>query len=234
MFSGNYLLAEDIRQSLNHYPKDMIYKNYNPIHWLEGNIGLVIGGFIKYFFYYTYSAAMEFLITIFLSIFLFWNILLRYFNQFYLENINLSAINLKFIKDNSYKFFIFSFLLFFFIGFDAGRAMHFLTMHIISFFLIFIPKKEIFTFFSRNNNYKYLIIFVLICYFSVWILPTGYAGMNKVHTMFQSGLLQNIKLIFAYFVNISSNFVQLPAFLQESYADDFIKKYLIFNTLPKF
>lgn len=234
IFKGNYLIAEDIRQSLSHYPKDLIYKNYNPIHWLEGSLGLVIGGFIKFFFYYTYSAAIEFLITIFLSIVLFWNILVRYFDQFFLENITLSSINLKFIKDYSYIFFFFSFFLFFFIGFDAGRAMHFLTMHIISFYLIFIPKKEIFTFFNYNNKYRNIIFFIIFCYFSVWTLPTGYAGMNEVSTLFQSGLLYNTKVILAYLINMSSNFVELPVFLEASYADNFITKYLIFNNPSKF
>lgn len=234
IFNGNYSVAEEIRQSLSHYPKDIIYKNYNPIHWLEGNLGLVIGGFIKFFFYYTYSAAIEFLITLSLSILLFWNILLRYFNQFLLENITLSSINLKFIKDYSYIFFFFSFFLFLFIGFDAGRAMHFLTMHIISFYLIFIPKKEIFTFFDTNKSYRNIMFFLLLCYFSLWILPTGYAGMNEVSTLFQSGLLNNVKVILAYLINISSNFFELPVFLQENYADNFITKYLIFNNPSKF
>ena len=225
-YSGNYLVAESIRESLNHYPRDIIYQSYNPIHWLEGNINLLIGGFFKFFFRYDYSQAIQLLIAIFLTIVLFWNILFLYFKQFVLENKDLNIINLEFLKNHSYKFLLISFFLFFFSGTDGGRALHLLTMHIISLYLIFIPKKKIFIFFDNDNKLKNFIIILLLCYFFLWYLPHGDIGFS---TIFESGLLNNFKIIFAYIVEISSNFISFPTFLM-----DINKEYLIFNTAVKF
>jgi hypothetical protein len=226
VFNGNYLVAESIRESLNHYPQNLIYQNYNPIHWLEGNLNLVIGGFFKFFFRYDYRQVIELLIAVFLTIVLFWNILFLYFKQFILENRNMSIINLEFLKNHSYKFLFISFCLFFFMGFDAGRALHLLTMHIISFYLIFIPKKKVFVFFNNDNKFKNFIIILLLCYFFLWYLPHGYVGIT---TIFESGLLHNFKIIFAYIVKIFSNFIFIPTFLI-----DVTKEYLIFNNAVKF
>ena len=99
-------------------------------------------------------------------------------------------------------------------------------MHIISLYLIFIPKKKIFVFFNDNNKFKNLIIILLLCYFFLWVLPHGYIGFD---TIFKSGLLQSFKIIFAYIVNVSSNFIFIPAFLI-----DLSKEYLIFNNPVKF
>lgn len=226
IYSGNYLVAESIRESLNHYPRDLIYQNYNPIHWLEGNLNLVIGGFLKFFFRYDYIQTVQLLIAIFLTIVLFWNILFLYFKQFVLENKNLSIINLEFLKKHSYKFLLISFFLFFFMGFDAGRALHLLTMHIISLYLIFIPKKKIIVFFNNDNKLKNFIIILSLCYVFLWYLPHGYVGLTSI---FESGLLNNFKIIFAYVVKNFSNFIFIPTFLI-----DVSKEYLIFNNVVKF
>ena len=47
-------------------------------------------------------------------------------------------------------------------------------------------------------------------------------------------MMYNTKVILAYLINMSSNFVELPVFLEASYADNFITKYLIFNNPSKF
>ena len=227
LYSGNYLVAESIRESLNHYPRDIIYQSYSPISWLEGNLNLLIGSFFKFFFRYEYSEAIQFLIAILLTIVLFWNILSLYFKQFVLENKNLKIINLEFLNNHSYKFLLISFFLFFFSATDSGRALHILTMHIISLYLIFIPKKKIFIFFENDNKLKNFIIILLLCYFFLWYLPHANVGLGV--TIFESGLLKNFKIIFAYLVQISSNFISIPSFLL-----DIIKEYLIFNTAVKF
>ena len=226
IFKGNPLVAEGIRESLNHYPQNLIYQNYNPIYWLEGNLNLVMGGFFKFFFRYEYRQVVELLIAIILTIVLFWNILFLYFKQFILENKNLNVINLKFLEKHSYKFLLISFCLFFFMGFDSGRALHLLTMHIISLYLIFIPKRKIFVFFNKDNKFKNFIIILLLFYFFMWWLPHGYVGLL---TIFKSGLLHQFKIIFAYVVEISSNFIFIPTFLI-----DITKEYLIFNNVVKF
>ena len=117
IFDGNYLFAQGVRESLAHYPGNIIYQDYNPINSLEGNLNLVMGSFFKFFFRYTYIQAIELLIAVFLSIILFWNILSIYFDQFFLENKSLYSINLKFFNYNNYKFFFISFFLFFFMVF---------------------------------------------------------------------------------------------------------------------
>ena len=182
--------------------------------------------FSNFFFRYEYRQVVELLIAIILTIVLFWNILFLYFKQFILENKNLNVINLKFLEKHSYKFLLISFCLFFFMGFDSGRALHLLTMHIISLYLIFIPKRKIFVFFNKDNKFKNFIIILLLFYFFMWWLPHGYVGLL---TIFKSGLLHQFKIIFAYVVEISSNFIFIPTFLI-----DITKEYLIFNNVVKF
>ena len=227
IFDGNYLVAQGVRESLAHYPGNIIYQDYNPINSLEGNLNLVMGSFFKFFFRYTYIQAIELLIAVFLSIILFWNILSIYFDQFFLENKSLYSINLKFFNDNNYKFFFISLFLFFFMGFDAGRAIHILLMHIISVYLIFIPKKNPSIFLLKNNKYKYFLFFFLFFYISSWTLHHGYIGISG--TIFKSGFFFNLKVIFSYIVEFLSDIILFPIFLV-----DFSKEYLIFNSLAKF
>lgn len=220
IYKGSFLVAENIRNSLQHYPTDIIYQLYNPIHWLEGNLNLAIGGSLKLIFFYSYIQIIELIIAIFLSVIVFYSILSIYFNKFILENKNLKVINLKFIKKNSYKFILVCFFCFFFIGFDTGRAIHILSMHIISLFLIFIPKENSKTIFNYNRYNKVIILF-LFFYTSLWILPSGYVGID---TIFKSGLFFNFKIFFSYSLEYFSKIIKLPQFLL-----DLTKEYLIFN-----
>jgi hypothetical protein len=227
IFKGNYLVAQGVRESLTHYPSNIIYQDYNAIHFLEGNLNLIIGGFLKFFFRYTYLQTIELLTAVFLSIILFWNILSIYFTQFFIENKSLQSINLKFFNDNIYKFFFISFLCFLFMGFDSGRAIHILLMHIISLYLIFIPKKIPSIFLLKNNKYKYFLLFFLFFYISSWTLHHGYIGISG--TIFKSGFFFNLKIIISYIVKFLSDIISFPIFLV-----DFSKEYLIFNSPVKF
>lgn len=221
IFKGDAIVVEKIRLSLENYPKYIIYAPYNSIHWLEGNINLVIGGFLKFFFKYSYFQAIQIIIVFFLSIILFWNIFKIGFKQFYIENKNKNLLNLKFINNHAYKFFYIPLFLFFIMGFDIGRAVHFLTMHIMCLFTIFVPKKNIFI-----NKYGSLAWIFLISYLSLWYLPAGYVGLE---TIFKSGIMETFKMILSYFFHFISNFETLPEFIIK-----LSDKYLIFNVPNKF
>ena len=220
IYKGNFLIAESIRNSLQHYSTDIIYQLYNPIHWLEGNLNLAIGGSLKLIFSYSYIQIIELIIAIFLSGIIFYNIFSIYLNKFILENKNLKVINLKFIKKNCYKFIFICVLCFFLIGFDTGRAIHILSMHIISLFLIFIPKENSKIIFNYNENDK-VIILLIFFYASLWILPSGYVGID---TIFKSGLFLNFKVFFSYLLEYCSKIILLPQFIL-----DLTKEYLIFS-----
>lgn len=226
IFKGDFKIAESIRNSLLHYPKNIIYQNYNPIHWLEGNINLAIGGSLKLIFKYNYNQALQILISILLTIILFWKIFSYNLNKFILENKKINIIDLKFIKNNAWKFFLFSSILFFIIGFDTGRLIHIVLMHIISLFLIFNPKNINFFFLYKNLKYKNFIIFFILCYVLLWTLPSGYVGLD---TIFKSGLMSVFKIIFSNLIASLSNLISFPSFINELFYE-----YLIFFNLPKF
>ena len=56
---GNGEIINGIKNSLSHYPTEIINKSYNPIHYLDGNIFLMIGNSIKLFFWYNYENSIS-------------------------------------------------------------------------------------------------------------------------------------------------------------------------------
>ena len=110
--------------------------------------------------------------------------------------------------------------MFFFDCFDTGRAIHILSMHIISLFLIFIPKENSKIIFNYNENDK-VIILLIFFYASLWILPSGYVGID---TIFKSGLFLIFKVFFSYLLEYCSKIILLPQFIL-----DLTKEYLIFS-----
>jgi hypothetical protein len=217
---GNSEIIEGIKLSLSNYPDEIVNKSYNPIHYLEGNIFLMIGNTLKLFFWYNYNTTIQLLLSFILSFYFFWYL----FKAFYKHSHILISKEFIILKKNFFKnltitfFIVFSSLIF---AIDFGRFFHLITMHLIAIILSFpnsfFSKKFIF---FQNHN-KPLIKIIIFLYFTMWILPHGYIGYAGT-SMFQSGfMIINKKIISTLGLKLEKKkIIKNPQFLLNIYQEN--------------
>ena len=214
---GDGEIISGIKNSLSYYPSEIINKPYNPIHYLEGNIFLMIGNSIKLFFWYNYENTIQLLITFVLSFYLFWYL----FKNIYKQNYSLLDKKGEILKKNFFKKLTFIFLPIFgslIVAIDFGRFFHLLTMHLIAIFLsfpnIFFEKK--FHIFNKlQKSFGKIIIFF---YFTLWVLPHGYVGYAGT-SIYQSGFMKtNKKIISTIGLAIEKKqIIKIPNFMLKNF-----------------
>ena len=137
---------------------------------VAGNINLLIGGFIKWhFFYHDTIDFIRLFFCITLSLFLiylvFHNLILK--KIIYTNNFNI----------NYYFYFILPTFVIFGLMLDHGRSIHLILMHMLSFYLVlnFNQFKFEKIYYNLFNNFvtKNLIFIFLIFYLFFWYLPQG-------------------------------------------------------------
>ena len=177
---------------------------------VAGNINLLIGGFIKWHFFY--HDTIDFLrlffcftLSLFLIYLVFHNLILK--KIIYSNNFNI----------NYYFYFILPTFVIFGLMLDHGRSIHLILMHMLSFYLVLEFNKFKFEKFYYNlfNNFliKNLIYIFLIFYLFFWYLPQGggFTGIGNFSTLFKSGLTEKFLELFLIIYNyIDINVITLP------------------------
>ena len=177
---------------------------------VAGNINLLIGGFIKWhFFYHDTSDFIRLFFCITLSLFLiylvFHNLILK--KIIYTNNFNI----------NYYFYFILPTFVIFGLMLDHGRSIHLILMHMLSFYLVldFNQFKFEKIYYNLFNNFvtKNLIFIFLIFYLFFWYLPQGggFTGIGNFSSLFKSGLMEKFLELFLIVYNfIDINIITLP------------------------
>tara|TARA_B100000900_G_scaffold356843_1_gene326832 strand:- start:966 stop:2249 length:1284 start_codon:yes stop_codon:yes gene_type:complete len=177
---------------------------------VAGNINLIIGGFIKWhFFYHDTIDFIRLFFCITLSLFLiylvFHNLILK--KIIYTNNFNI----------NYYFYFILPTFVIFGLMLDHGRSIHLILMHMLSFYLVLEFNKLKFEkiYYSLFNNFliKNLIYIFLIFYLFFWYLPQGggFTGIGNFSSLFKSGLMEKFLELFLIIYNyIDLNIITLP------------------------
>ena len=177
---------------------------------VAGNINLIIGGFIKWhFFYHDTIDFIRLFFCITLSLFLiylvFHNLILK--KIIFTNNFNI----------NYYFYFILPTFVIFGLMLDHGRSIHLILMHMLSFYLVLEFNKFKFEKFYYNlfNNFliKNLIYIFLIFYLFFWYLPQGggFTGIGNFSSLFKSGLTEKFLELFLIIYNyIDLNVITLP------------------------
>lgn len=194
--STNFSNIEYIYKSL--YYTGITFKPDDAIWYLQGNIFVALGQTLKFFFYYSYSAFLEFFISFILSV----GVVLFLFN-FYIKNISQNYINYFNIIITVIAFVL---LL---LSVDFGRLFYILCMHIIPFFYIFEIKKKIIKF--PINIFASLFLF---CYIFFWSLPHGPIGYG--FSIYNSGIIHNAKKNISHAFSLLSDEQKLkvPSFIK--------------------
>lgn len=214
---GNGEIIDGIKNSLSYYPPEIINKQYNPIHYLDGNIFLMIGNSIKLFFWYNYENTIQLLITFVLSFYLFWYL----FKSLYKQNSPLLEPKHEILKKNFFKKLTLIFFIIFLtiiVAIDFGRFFHLLTMHLIAIFLGFpniFFKKKLNIPSNFNKSFMKIIIFF---YFTLWVLPHGYVGYAGT-SIYQSGFMKtNKKIISTIGITLEKKqIIKFPKFILENF-----------------
>ena len=215
---GDSIIINEIKNSLSYYPSEIINKPYNPIHYLEGNIFLILGNSIKLFFWYNYETSIQLLIAFFLSFYFFWYLL----KSFYKQNYKFIDDKYVILKNNLFKKLSILFFIIIIISMpvaiDFGRFFHLITMHLIAIFLC-LPK----TFFLEKYNFsktlhKSFIKVFIFAYFTLWVLPHGYVGYAGTK-IYQSGLMKtNKKIISQMGLNLEKNkIIKFPKIILDNF-----------------
>ena len=177
---------------------------------VAGNINLLIGGFIKWhFFYHDTIDFIRLFFCITLSLFLiylvFHNLILK--KIIYTNNFNI----------NYYFYFILPTFVIFGLMLDHGRSIHLILMHMLSFYLVldFNQFKFEKIYYNLFNNFvtKNLIFIFLIFYLFFWYLPQGggFTGIGNFSSLFKSGLMEKFLELFLIVYNfIDINIITLP------------------------
>ncbi len=177
---------------------------------VAGNINLLIGGFIKWhFFYHDTINFIRLFFCILLSLFLIYII----FHKLIIEKIIYSNN----FNVNYYLYFILPSFVIFGLMLDHGRSINLILMHMLSFYLILEFNKVKFekNYYNIFNNFvvKNLIYVFLIFYVFFWYLPQGggFTGIGNFNTLFKSGFLEKILELFLIVYNyIDMNITTLP------------------------
>ena len=167
---------------------------------VAGNINLIIGGFIKWhFFYHDTIDFLRLFFCITLSLFLiylvFHNLILK--KIIYSNNFNI----------NYYFYFILPTFVIFGLMLDHGRSIHLILMHMLSFYLVLEFNKLKFEkiYYNLFNNFliKNLIYIFLIFYLFFWYLPQGggFTGIGNFSSLFKSGLTEKFLELFLIIYN---------------------------------
>ena len=177
---------------------------------VAGNINLLIGGFIKWHFFY--HDTIDFIrlffciiFSLFLIYFVFHNLILK--KTIYSKNFNI----------NYYFYFILPTFVIFGLMLDHGRSIHLILMHMLSFYLVleFNHFKFEKNYYGLLNNFvvKNLIYIFLIFYLFFWYLPQGggFTGIGNFNSLFKSGLMEKFLELFLIIYNyIDLNIITLP------------------------
>ena len=175
-----------------------------------GNLNLVIGGFVKWhFFYHNVFDFIRLLFCVSISLFLIYT----FFN--YMIKNNIFEIN-KLLADKYLLIILPSFAILL-IMLDHGRSLHMLSMHIISFYLLLnIKRSKLINLFSSiYSNYflhKLLILF-LIFYVNFWHLPQGggFTGIGSFTSVFKGTFTNELLNIFLIIFNyVDMEIINLP------------------------
>lgn len=177
---------------------------------VAGNINLIIGGFIKWhFFYHDTIDFIRLFFCITLSLFL---IYLIFHNLILKKIIYSNKFNI-----NYYLYFILPTFVIFGLMLDHGRSIHLILMHMLSFYLVLEFNKLKFekVYYSLFNNFliKNLIYIFLIFYLFFWYLPQGggFTGIGNFSSLFKSGLMEKFLELFLIIYNyIDVNVINLP------------------------
>lgn len=187
-------------------------KDFNAVipNQVAGNINLLIGGFIKWhFFYHDIYNFIRLLFCLVMSLFIFYLL----FHNFVLKGIFYSSrFNLK-----NYIYFILPSFIIFIVMLDHGRSIHLLLIHMLSFYLIlnvnFIKFEFFYNKLFQNFFLKNLIILFLIFYLFFWYLPQGggFYGIGNFSSLFKSGIMEKFLQLFLITYNfIDHNIINLP------------------------
>ena len=169
---------------------------------VAGNINLLIGGFIKWHFFY--HDTIDFLrlffcftLSLFLIYLVFHNLILK--KIIFYNNFNI----------NYYFYFILPTFVIFGLMLDHGRSIHLILMHMLSFYLVLefnkLKFEKIYYGFLNNFVIKNLFYVFLIFYLFFWYLPQGggFTGIGNFSSLFKSGLMEKFLELFSLFIIIS-------------------------------
>ena len=177
---------------------------------VAGNINLIIGGFIKWhFFYHDTIDFIRLFFCITLSLFL---IYLIFHNLILKKIIYSNKFNI-----NYYLYFILPTFVIFGLMLDHGRSIHLILMHMLSFYLVLEFNKFKFEkiYYNLFNNFliKNLIYIFLFFYLFFWYLPQGggFTGIGNFSSLFKRGLMEKFLELFLIIYNyIDVNVINLP------------------------
>ena len=177
---------------------------------VAGNINLLIGGFIKWhFFYHDIIDFIRLFFCITLSLFL--------FNLIFHNLIRKKIIYSNNFNINYYFYFILPTFVIFGLMLDHGRSIHLILMHMLSFYLVLEFNKFKFEriYYNLFSNFfiKNLIYIFLIFYLFFWYLPQGggFNGIGNFYSLFKSGLMEKFLELFLIIYNyIDINIISLP------------------------
>jgi len=198
VYSGNKIQYDYLNNIFNIYDIKIHPQLY-------GGLYKAIGGFYKWhFFYFTYRDFINLVFSFFLTIIVPFSL----FHYFEKDNLGKSF---KYVL-----FFIPSFLCFL-LALDHGRNLSLLSVHLISYYLIFNYDAK------KNNKIKKIIkqnVFLvpliglfIFFYLFLWKLDqyAGFGGRDQVNTIFTSSLFSEIiKLINFSYNFIDNNIINLP------------------------
>ncbi len=191
--------------------KDSISKfDVTIFNQFTGNFNLVIGGFIKWhFFYHDVFDFIRLFFCFSLSIFLIYVCF-----DYFIKN---KIIHIRDSLASKYLLVILPSFTILLIMLDHGRSLHLLSMHMISFYLLLnVNKIELNDLLLKiNKNYflpKILVLFSIF-YLSFWYLPQGggFVGVGNFTSIFKGTLTSELLEIFLIIFNfIDYEIINLP------------------------
>ena len=177
---------------------------------LAGGFYKALGGFYKWHFYYFgYKDFVQLLLSLFLSVGVFFLIFHLLIKQKILK------LNNKYQKN--YLYFFIPTLLCFLLALDHGRNISLLSTHLVAFYaLLTINQKKLINLTNKINKSflsRCLSIIFIFFYIFMWKLDqmAGFGGAEQTNSIFQSSIFAEfIKFIKYIYTYINLNIINLP------------------------
>tara|TARA_B100000787_G_scaffold169252_1_gene159931 strand:+ start:2585 stop:3874 length:1290 start_codon:yes stop_codon:yes gene_type:complete len=205
IFIGDSAQYENLNLILKKFEIDSLHTQ------LSGGFYNAIGGFYKWHFYYfSYKDFVQLLLSLLLSVgifFLIFNLLIKK---------KILEFNNKYQKN--YIYFFIPSILCFLLALDHGRNISLISTHLVTFYAILILDEKKLNILKNEINKNFLkkcVLFSFIFfYIFMWRLDqmAGFGGREQINTIFQSSIfaefIKFIKFLYSY---IDLNIINLPA-----------------------
>ena len=183
IWNGDVTQINEIKKSYSEFS----IPSYIAIDSLEGNFNYMIGGFLKHFILYTYVNFINLFLAFLLSIVMFFVI----FHSFMITNFIKAKSDIR----KNYIYFFLPCILIVIPGWDFGRWINIILIHMMSFYFVFkIDDNKYFLHYKNNENMVFIIQSLLLVFVTMYILLWSMPVVccYKETTIFHPGLFHEI------------------------------------------